>query len=89
MQVYISGKITGIEKEAPALFAQGAKEVSEMGYEPLDPYSLAHEHDQSWKSFMREDLKALCDCDGIYMLDNWNDSLGAKAELQLAKSLGL
>ena len=29
------------------------------------------------------------DCDGIYMLDNWKDSKGAKAEYYFADAIGL
>ena len=36
---------------------------------------------------MKVDLKALIDCDYIYMLNNWNNSRGAKIELRLAMDL--
>ena len=38
---------------------------------------------------MRQDLKAMLDCDGIYMLDNWKDSKGAKIEHDLCVYLGI
>lgn len=41
------------------------------------------------KDFMRIDMAALECCEQIYMLDNWEDSPGAKRELEYAKKLGL
>jgi len=38
---------------------------------------------------MKEDLKALLDCDGIYMLRGWEQSKGAKIEYELAMNLGI
>ena len=35
------------------------------------------------------DLAILERCDAIYMLDNWKTSVGAMAEFELAKKLGL
>ena len=38
---------------------------------------------------MKEDVKALCECDIIYMLSNWTDSKGAIIEHTIAMYLGL
>jgi len=38
---------------------------------------------------MRIDIKALVDCDAIYMLNNWRDSKGANVELNIAQGLGM
>ena len=38
---------------------------------------------------MRVDLAVLSICDAIYMLNNWEDSAGAKRELAEAQRLGL
>ena len=50
---------------------------------------LNHEHDKSWESYMREDLKALLDCTHIYMMKNWDTSRGAIIERNLAKDLNI
>ncbi len=88
-KAYISGKITGIENEAPALFAAAEKELNERGYNVVNPLTLNHAHDKSWHSYMKEDIKALCDCDMIHMLANWTDSKGAIIEHTIAMYLGL
>lgn len=89
MKIYISGKITGIEEEARALFAQAEAELRQKGFEPINPMALPHLHDKEWHSYMREDIKALCDCDGILLLHNWQDSPGARLEYTVAAGLGL
>lgn len=89
MKIYISGKITGIETEAIELFANAERELKEKGFETINPLTLNHEHDKSWHSYMKEDVKALCDCDAIYMLSNWMDSKGAIIEHAIAMYLGL
>lgn len=88
-RVYISGKISGIEIEAPALFQEAEDYLNSIGHEVVNPIKIEAKHDQSWSSFMREDIKALCDCDEIYMLKNWITSEGAKMELYIAEKLGL
>lgn len=88
-KIYISGRITGMEQEAPVLFAQAERMLSSRGWETVNPMTLPHQHDKSWAAFMREDIKALCDCDAIYMLDNWRRSRGAFIEWALATVLGM
>ena len=84
---YISGKITGMEAEARELFDAAEREVLAYGYLPVNPFKLNHDHDKSWRAFMRSDIKALCDCDAIYMLTNWRESPGATIELEIANHL--
>jgi hypothetical protein len=88
-RIYISGKISGIENEAPLLFEKAENELKAKGFETVNPMTLNHEHDKSWHSYMKEDVKALCDCDNIYMLKNWKDSKGAIIELEIAVYLGI
>jgi len=88
-KTYISGKITGIEREASMLFERAEMYLIQLGHDPINPMKLNHEHDKSWHSYMREDIKALCDCDSIFMLSNWVDSKGAIIEHTIAMYLGL
>lgn len=88
-KIYISGKITGIESQAPILFERAEKELRRMGYETVNPMTLNHNHDKIWHSYMKEDVRALCDCDEIFMLQNWTDSKGAIIEHTIALYLGL
>lgn len=89
MKIYISGKISGIEKEAEAIFEKAENELLLLGYEVVNPMKIKHDHDLSWSSYMKEDLKAMLCCQAVYMLSNWQDSKGATVERQLAGQLGL
>lgn len=88
-KIYISGKITGIENEAPKLFARAEYLFLSQGYDVINPITLNHNHNLSWLNYMRVDVVALVYCDSIYMLDNWLYSKGAIVEYKIAKMLGL
>lgn len=88
-RIYISGKITGIEDMAMELFEMAENQIRQYGHIPVNPMKLNHNHDQTWKSYMKEDLKALHSCDAIFALPNHTDSRGAKIEIAVAKSKGL
>lgn len=87
-KIYISGQITGIEKEAPLLFAEAELQLIERGFEVINPMTVPHKHDLSWLNYMKVDIMALMDCSAIYMLDNWTNSKGAEIERKLAIDLG-
>jgi len=91
MKIYVSGKITGLDLEvAHQNFDVGVQYLKAQGFEPINPMDLVPYHpDLTWKDYMRADIKALCDCDGILMISGWRKSKGAKLERHIAKSLGL
>lgn len=87
---YIAGKIGDLpEAEYKANFEQGKAEVRAMGYEPISPLDLPHEHNRSWSDYMREDLIELLKCESVYALRNWRLSPGATIEINTALSVGL
>jgi hypothetical protein len=88
-KIYISGKITGIEKEAQDIFSKAEKALKEKGFDVVNPLTLNHNHSKTWHAYMKEDIKALCDCDSIFMLENWVDSKGAIIEHTIAMYLGM
>jgi hypothetical protein len=89
MKIYISGKISGIEEEAVHLFQKAHNLLEGNGFIPVNPMTLNHDHNKSWENYMKVDIKALCDCEAIYMLENWLNSKGALIEHALACDLGL
>lgn len=89
-KTYISGQITGIEAEAPLIFAEAEKKLKKLGFDTINPITINHDHhDKSWTNYMREDIKAMCDCSKIFMLSNWVQSKGAIVENTLAYYLDL
>ena len=91
MKIYISGQITGLNYvDAFEKFKTAEKEINkETSNQAVNPMNLSHDHDQSWESFMLEDIKALFECDAIYMLKNWCNSKGARIERSIAIEMGI
>lgn len=87
--VYISGKITGMESDAEIIFSKAEDSLKKEYMAVVNPMKLNHSHDKKWESYMRVCIKALCDCDSIYLLENYSESRGALMELAVAKDLGL
>jgi hypothetical protein len=78
--VYISGRISGMEKKAFELFEAAELALIEKGFRVINPMKLPHQHDLTWESYMKEDIAALCQCDYIYFISNWMESRGAQIE---------
>ena len=43
----------------------------------------------TWKEYMRMSLCMLSMCDGIYMMEGWQQSRGASLEYAYAKGMGI
>ena len=90
MKIYISGKITGLPMEvALANFRYYAYIIKETGNTAINPMELPHKHNKRWESFMKEDIAALMSCDAIIIMDNYQNSKGARLELDLAMLLDI
>jgi hypothetical protein len=92
MKVYISGKITDEDFDvARAKFKQVEDLLQSAGFETVNPLEMCLEkgisNDET--ACMKADIQALLECDGIYMLPDWNDSKGAKLEYNIACSCGI
>lgn len=90
MKVYIAGKVTGEPKHSCALkFATAQKELEKRGYEVVNPIEVVGDLNADWKTAMRKCIAALVECDAICILPDWDESKGARIELELAIKLGL
>lgn len=85
-KIYLSGKISG-HPNFKEKFAQKAKELTDQGHLVFNP--ALHPDMFTWEQFMELDLKALANCDSIYLLDDWKDSRGAKIEYDEASKHAL
>lgn len=89
-KIYISGKITGLSlSDAYIRFLDAQIKYESVGFKVVNPMRINHDHDLSWESYMRADLKAMLDCTHIFMLKDWHTSRGANIEYNLARELGL
>lgn len=87
-KIYISGQITG-NPNAFALFESAESFLKSKGFDVVNPMKLKHKENAEWIDFMREDIKAMMDCDAIYMLSNHEKSRGAMVERGVFLALGL
>lgn len=89
--VYISGKITGLDIEvAKHHFALAEQRIIESGHEAVNPMTLVpYDPALTWVDYMVEDIRGLLGCTAILMLENWEDSRGAKIEHAIAMEMGI
>lgn len=89
-KIYLCGPISALpEKQARANFEAAERIASSMNFEPVNPMKLPHQHDKEWSSYLREDIKALMECDVIGVIDLPYISRGADLEKNIAVILGI
>ena len=89
MKLYLSGPMSGMaDFNFPAFHAE-AKRLRSLGYVIVSPAEINPDTKMTWEQCLRDDIKALCDCDGIALMDGWEGSKGAHLELHIAHRLGL
>ena len=95
MRIYLSGKITGREKEDyTRQFARAESFYKTGGFDVVNPVKIGEEvlkinPKAEWQDFMIRDLEALRTCTHIALLEGWEDSKGAKMEKAEAEKMGL
>ena len=89
-RIYIAGKVTGEPlRECTGKFGRAQKDLEELGFEAVNPLQVVGTWEITWKNAMRKCIRALMECDAIYVLPCSQNSRGAGIELQLAASLGI
>jgi hypothetical protein len=99
MKVYIAGPMTGIPNWNYPAFDEAAQFLRGCGYRVVSPADLdraagfAETQVVVDAAFLRQamarDLAAICECDGVALLEGWQSSMGACIEVALAARLGL
>jgi hypothetical protein len=89
-RVYISGGITGVSN-FKELFKNKQIELEGLGYETVNPAELDYVMPKTatWQEYMSICIPLLKMCDYIVMLENWEKSKGATAELEFANKNGI
>lgn len=82
MKIYIAGKITG-NPGYKEQFAEAERMLQKQGHLTMNPAVLS-------EGFAHSDYMHICYrmidvCEGIFLLDNWRDSVGATIELHYAQ----
>lgn len=97
---YLSGKMRGLPGRGFDLFEAGAKLLTQKGWRCISPAALdtqlgfdPHIERDDIEQFDRErfrhDFTVLLTADAIALLPNWQHSRGARAELLVARMIGL
>lgn len=90
---YISGRISGtnIDRTKERFYEKHYELLNMFNADRVvNPFDLNKgDYDNTWEFYMKECIKRLCDCTHIYMLDGFEYSRGAVAELIVAKWLGI
>lgn len=88
MKIYVSGRIKDYDDYLQHF--QEAENYLRLSWdEVVNPCTIDHPENATYEDFMRGDLKALLDCDAIYMLSGWERSVGARCEHMVAAMCGL
>ncbi len=83
MKIYISGAITGLELAvAKNNFKAMELIIRQSGHEPINPMEvgLPEGGQHTWEEYMLADMPHVFEADAIYMLNNWQQSKGARIE---------
>ena len=89
MKVYISGPMTGTT-DYMERFSKAQKYLESLGHSVINPALVTSNlpEDTTQKEYLSLDLTMLRMCDAIYMLNGYENSKGALAELHTAKAIG-
>lgn len=86
MKVYIAGKVTGLKKtEILSKFYKSRKQLKEEGHTVMSPSVLVLNEGFEHEDYMHICYAMIDVCDAIYMQKDWQNSEGARMELQYAK----
>lgn len=88
--LYLSGPMTGLPEYNYPAFRTASEELRSKGFIVFDP-SEVFDGDQSFAKeiYMREDIKAVLDAHLVVTLDGWEQSSGARLEVEVAKACGI
>ena len=89
MSIYVSGPITGREYDAEERFREACRMLGEASYAGIvNPYCSCPPG-TPYREAMRRDLRLLLDCDGVALLDGWEESRGCRVEAAVARAIGI
>lgn len=96
-KIYISGPITNVDNwQKNFIAAEEALCDFVKAIAVVNPYRIAMRLESQYRKissfpdytdYMREDIKALSECDAICLLPGWRHSKGARMEYRIAKIL--
>lgn len=90
MKVYLSGPMTGHPDYNYPAFHERAAEWRAKGWDVFSPAEEPPGYtEENRPTYLRNDFRALLDCDAIAVLPGWQQSEGASLEVAIARALRL
>lgn len=87
--IYISGPMSGLPDLNFPAFAEAAAKLAAAGWWPVNPAKIKPIGGTEWENYMRGDIRALCECEALALLDGWQNSRGVHLEVHIAHRLGI
>ena len=96
--IYIAGPMRGLPHSNYHSFNAAAARLRAVGHTVQNPAEIGERFggidailssQKTLDAVIKEELRILAECDIIYLLDGWQHSEGARAELKLALEKGL
>ena len=85
MKIYVAGKISGLEKkDIDEKFERAKADVICKGHSVFIPSVLPAYDDVPHEDYMHVCYAMIDICDAVYMLSDWQKSMGARLECQYA-----
>ena len=90
-KVYVAGKVSGLDRDKTRdKFGYMASRLREQGYAVINPFAMLEDtrYDLDREAEMTICFAAITVCDAVYMLEDWSESPGARAEHEFAINKG-
>lgn len=86
MRIYISLPISGHDEKIQRDKADKIKmALSKRGYETVNPFEIYAGENPQYIDYLLADLRALNDCDAIFLCKGWQQSKGCQLEREFAE----
>ena len=88
-RIYISGPMSGCPDWNYPVFNAAEEALHQRGFFDVVNPARLNPVTTPWETCLRADIKALCDCDVLALLEGWEGSKGAHLEVHIAHRLGI
>lgn len=86
---YIAGPMSGMPRLNRPAFYEAATKLRKAGHKAVNPFELGVEDGKQIRDYMKVDIPAMLECDGVALLEGWEKSQGARLEALMALECGL
>lgn len=88
MRLYVSGPVTGRWGRNLQEFEKAADALQEAGHVAILPHWFVPDG-STWERAMKLALETMLKCDGVALLEDWDESKGARLEQRTALAIGM